>query len=41
MKSLNQHNKSTRDLYKSEDSVLDKVIGAVAFIAFVAIVALT
>lgn len=41
MKSLNQHNKSTRDLYKSEESTLDKVIGAVAFIAFVVIIALT
>lgn len=41
MKSFNQHNQSSRDLYKSEESILDKVIGAVAFIAFVVIVALS
>jgi hypothetical protein len=40
MTSMNQHNKSTKDLYKSEDSLLDKVIGTVAFLAFVVIVAL-
>jgi hypothetical protein len=38
MKSMNDHNKSPKDLYKSEDSLLDKVIGTVAFLAFVAIV---
>lgn len=38
MTSMNHHNKSSKDLYKSEDSVTDKVIGALAFIAFVAIV---
>ena len=37
---MNHHNKSSKDLYKSEDSVADKVIGALAFIAFVAIVVL-
>lgn len=41
MQSLNKHNKSSKDLYKSEDSMLDRVIGAVAFIAFVVIVALS
>lgn len=40
MTSMNQHNKSPKDLYKSEDSLLDKVIGTVAFLAFVAIVVL-
>jgi hypothetical protein len=40
MTSMNQHNKSSKDLYKSEDSLLDKVIGTVAFLAFVIIVAL-
>jgi hypothetical protein len=40
MTSMNQHNKSPKDLYKSEDSLLDKVIGTVAFLAFVIIVAL-
>lgn len=39
MKALNQHNQSSKDLckFKSEDSVLDKVIGAVALIAFILI----
>jgi hypothetical protein len=37
---MNEHNKSSKDLYKSEDSLLDKVIGTVAFLAFVIIVAL-
>jgi hypothetical protein len=41
MQSLNQHNKSSKDLYKSEDSTFDKVLGALAFIAFVVIVALS
>jgi hypothetical protein len=41
MQSLNKHNKSSKDLYKSEDSTFDKVLGAVAFIAFVLIVALS
>jgi hypothetical protein len=41
MQSLNKHNQSSKDLYKSEDSMLDRVIGAVAFIAFVVIVALS
>jgi hypothetical protein len=40
MTSMNEHNKSPKDLYKSEDSLLDKVIGTVAFLAFVAIVVL-
>lgn len=40
MISFNRHNKSSKDLYKSEESTLDKVIGAIAFIAFVVIVAL-
>jgi hypothetical protein len=38
MTSMNDHNKSSKDLYKSEDSLLDKVIGTVAFLAFVVIV---
>jgi hypothetical protein len=38
MKSMNEHNQSSNDLYKSEDSLLDKVIGTVAFLAFVVIV---
>jgi hypothetical protein len=38
MTSMNEHNKSPKDLYKSEDSLLDKVIGTVAFLAFVLIV---
>jgi hypothetical protein len=38
MTSMNEHNKSSKDLYKSEDSLLDKVIGTVAFLAFVIIV---
>jgi hypothetical protein len=38
MTSMNEHNKSPKDLYKSEDSLLDKVIGTVAFLAFVVIV---
>jgi hypothetical protein len=37
---MNEHNKSPKDLYKSEDSPLDKVIGTVALLAFVAIVAI-
>jgi hypothetical protein len=37
---MNEHNKSSKDLYKSEDSLLDKVIGTVALLAFVAIVAI-
>ena len=41
MQSLNQHNKSSKDLYKSEDSIADRIIGATAFIAFVVIVALS
>jgi hypothetical protein len=41
MQSLNKHNKSSKDLYKSEDSLLDRVVGAIAFIAFVLIVALS
>ena len=40
MTSMNPHNKSPKDLYKSEDSLLDKVIGTVALLAFVIIVAL-
>ena len=40
MTSMNEHNKSSKDLYKSEDSLLDKVIGTVAMLAFVAIVAI-
>jgi hypothetical protein len=35
---MNEHNQSSNDLYKSEDSLLDKVIGTVAFLAFVVIV---
>jgi hypothetical protein len=38
MTSMNEHNKSPKDLYKSEDSLLDQVIGTVAFLAFVVIV---
>jgi hypothetical protein len=41
MQSFNEHNKSPKDLYKSEDSLLDKVIGTVAFLAFVVIVAMS
>jgi hypothetical protein len=37
MTSMNEHNKSPKDLYKSEDSLLDKVIGTVALLAFVVI----
>jgi len=37
MQSFNKHNQSPKDLYKSEDSLLDKVIGTVALLAFVAI----
>jgi hypothetical protein len=37
MKSMNEHNQSPKDLYKSEDSLLDKVIGTVALLAFVVI----
>jgi hypothetical protein len=40
MTSMNEHNKSSKDLYKSEDFLLDKVIGTVAFLAFVVIVVL-
>ena len=40
MTSMNHDNKSPKDLYKSEDSLLDKVIGTVAFLAFVVIVVL-
>jgi hypothetical protein len=40
MTSMNPHNKSPKHLYKSEESLLDKVIGTVAFLAFVIIVAL-
>jgi len=40
MQSFNKHNQSSKDLYKSEDSLLDKVIGTVALLAFVAIVAI-
>lgn len=40
MQSLNQHNQSAKDLYKSEDSLFDRIFGAVAFIAFVVIVVL-
>jgi hypothetical protein len=39
MQSFNKHNKSPKDLYKSEDSIADKIIGALALIAFVLIVA--
>lgn len=41
MTSMNDYNKSSKDLYKSEDSLLDKVIGTLALLAFVAIAALT
>jgi hypothetical protein len=41
MQSFNQHNQSSKDLYKSEDSIADKVIGCLAMIAFVLIVALS
>jgi hypothetical protein len=40
MQSFNKHNQSPKDLYKSEDSLLDKVIGTAAMLAFVAIVAI-
>jgi hypothetical protein len=40
MTSMNHHNKSPKDLYKSEESLLDKVIGTVALLAFVIIVAI-
>lgn len=41
MKAFNQHNKSAADLYKfKEESVLDKVILAVALVCFVAVVSL-
>lgn len=40
MQSFNQHNQSAKDLYKSEESIADRIIGAVAFIAFVVIVVL-
>jgi len=38
MQSFNQHNKSSKDLYKSEESIADRVIGAIALIAFVLII---
>ena len=41
MTSMNHHNKSSKDLYKSEDSLLDKVIGTVALLAFVVIVSIS
>lgn len=41
MQSFNKHNQSSKDLYKSEESVFDRVVGAIAFIAFVVIVALS
>lgn len=41
MTSMNEHNKSPKDLYKSEDSLLDKIIGTVVMLAFVAIAILT
>lgn len=39
MKAFNQHNKSYKDFYKFKevDSVADRVIGAVALIAFILI----
>jgi hypothetical protein len=40
MQSFNKHNKSSKDFYKSEDSLLDKVIGTVALLAFVVIVSI-
>jgi hypothetical protein len=41
MQSFNKHNQSSKDLYKSEDSLLDKVIGTVALLAFVVIVSIS
>jgi hypothetical protein len=41
MKSFNQHNQSSNDLYKSKESIWEKVIGGLAFFAFVLIVALS
>lgn len=41
MQSFNEHNQSAKDLYKSEDSLLDKIIGTVAMLAFVVIALLT
>ena len=40
MKAFNQHNQSYKDLYKfkESDSVADRVIGTIAFIAFILIV---
>jgi hypothetical protein len=41
MKAWNQHNQSSKDLYKPEDTVFDRVIATVSVIAFVLIVALS
>jgi len=41
MKAWNQHNQSSKDLYKSEDTIFDRVIATVSVIAFVLIVALS
>lgn len=41
MQSFNKHNQSPKDLYKSEDSLLDKIIGTVAMLAFVVTALLT
>jgi hypothetical protein len=43
MKAWNQHNQSSKDLYKHkpEDSILDRVIATLSVIAFILIVALS
>jgi hypothetical protein len=43
MKAWNQHNQSSKDLYKykSEDTVFDRVIATISVIVFIVIVALT
>lgn len=43
MKAWNQHNQSSKDLYKykPEDTVFDRVIATVSVIAFILIVALS
>ena len=43
MKAWNQHNQSSKDLYKykPEDSIIDRVIDTLSVIAFILIVALS
>jgi hypothetical protein len=41
MQAFNRHNQSAKDLYKSKESMTDRVIATVTLVVFILIVALS